>query len=124
MSENERMSERNIELLLTNGWMSKKILEVKWIDEGVVRVKLKATKRRNIWLKVDKTNLFSCTSQNCQLYYKCGMMKSPLRKYDNFGQFCNHLLIEYPELKEELGITRINQMVPIKKNRISYNIKL
>jgi hypothetical protein len=42
-------------------------------------------------------------------------MKSPLRRYYNFGQFCNKLLIEYPELKEELGITIISQIVPIKK---------
>ena len=95
--------------------MSKKILEVKWINKEIVRVKLKAKKRRKIWLKVEKTNLsISCTPQNCQLYYKCGMMKSPLRKFYHFGQFCNHLLIEYPELKEELGITSINQIVPIK----------
>jgi hypothetical protein len=101
------MTERNV----------KRILEVKWIDEKIVRVKLKATKRRKIWLKVDKTNYSvpSCTSQNCQLYNKCGMMKSPLRRYYNFGQFCNQLLIEYPELKEELGITIISQIVPIKK---------
>lgn len=96
--------------------MSKKILEVKWIDEKIVRVKLKATKRRKIWMKIDKTNLsLSCTQQNCQLYRKCGMMKSPLRKYYNFEQFCNHLLTEYPELKKELGITDINQVVPIKR---------
>jgi hypothetical protein len=98
--------------------VNKKILEVKWIDEKIVRVKLKATKRRKIWMKVDKTNFpLSCTSQNCQLYRKCGTMKSPLRKYYNFGQFCNHLLIEYPELKEELGITSINQITPIKKRQ-------
>ena len=95
----------------------KKILEVVWIDKKIVRVKLKATKRRKIWMKVDKINpsIPSCTPQNCQLYYNCGMMKSPLRKYYNFGQFCNHLLIEYPELKEELGITRISQVTPIKR---------
>ena len=97
--------------------MSKKILEVVWIDEKIVRIKLRATKRRKIWMKVEKTNhhTLSCTSARCQLYYECGMMKSPLRKYYNFGQFCNHLLIEYPELKEELGITSINQIIPLKK---------
>jgi len=102
------MTERNV---------SEKILEVKWIDKKIVRIKLKATKRRKIWLKVEKTNhhSLSCTPQKCQLYYKCGMMKSPLRKYDNFGQFCNHLLVEYPELKDRLGVTSINQIIPLKK---------
>jgi hypothetical protein len=96
----------------------KKVLEVKWIDKKIVRVKLRATKRRKIWMKVERIGIpFSCSSQNCQLYYECGKMKSPLRKYYNFGQFCNNLLLEYPELKEELGITSINQVVPIKKRR-------
>lgn len=106
MSENEQM-------------MSNKILEVKWIDKKIVKVKLKATKRRTLWMKVEKTdlpiNFFTCTPKNCQLYYECSKMKSPLRKFYNFAQFCNHLFREYPELKDILGITSINQVIPIKR---------
>lgn len=102
------MTERN---------MSKRILEVKWIDKRTVRIKLEATKRRKVWMKVEKTNshTLSCTPTKCQLYYNCGIMKSPLKKYDTFGQFCNQLFIDYPELRKRLGLTSINQVTPIKR---------
>ena len=100
--------------------MSKKILEVVWIDKKIVRVKLRATKRRKVWIKVLEkipTHTYSCNSSICPLYYDCSKMKSPLAKYPSFGEFCNHLLLEYPELKKILGITSINQVVPIKRIR-------
>lgn len=96
----------------------KRILGVEEYVPGIVIVRLEATKRRKVWMKVEKTNLSpscSCTPTKCQLYNKCGRMKSPLRKYYNFGQFCNHLFVEYPELKKELGVENINQVVPIKR---------
>ena len=95
----------------------KRILEVKWIDEKIVRVKLEATKRRKVWMRVDKIPPLdqSCTPTKCQLYYKCGMMKSPLKKYDTFGQFCNSLFAEYPGLKEILKVESINDATPIKR---------
>ena len=95
----------------------KRILGVEEYVPGIVIVRLEATKRRKVWMKVEKTNphTLSCTPTKCQLYYNCGIMKSPLKKYDTFGQFCNQLFIDYPELKKRLGLTSINQVTPIKR---------
>jgi hypothetical protein len=105
------MTERNV----------KKVLEVKEIEENLIMIKLEATKRRKVWLKRIKGSGISCCDQTCPLYYECPKMKSPLTKYPNFGEFCNNLFNEYPDLSfrlaTEYGITNINQVVPIKKRR-------
>lgn len=99
--------------------MSKKILEVVWIDEKIVRVKLEATKRRKMWVKVEKETPANpiCDPSICPLYYDCSKMKSPLVQYHSFAIFCNNLFSDYPELKEKLGVKCLNQVVPIKKRR-------
>lgn len=105
----------------------KKVLEIKQTGEGIIMVRLEATKRRKIWLKKVKLGeeairIYSCDPKFCSLYYKCFSMCSPLKKYSSFGKFCNYLFNEYHELAlrlaTEFGITNINQVVPIKKNRI------
>jgi hypothetical protein len=96
----------------------KRILEVKEYIPGIVKIRLEATKRRTLWMKILKeipTNYLPCDPSICPLYYDCSKMKSPLVRYHTFAEFCNRLFSEYPELKEELGITSINQITPIKK---------
>lgn len=99
-----------------------RVIEIKKVGENIIEVRLEATKRRRIWLKMIKANVeASCDSSICPLYYICSTLKSPLKKYPNFGEFCNKLFSEYPDLAfrlaTEYGVTNINQVVPIKKNR-------
>ena len=98
----------------------KKVLEVKLIEDGLIEVRIEATKRKKIWLKMIKANVeASCDSSICPFYYICSTLKSPLKKYPNFGEFCNKLFSDYPDLAfrlaTEYGVTNINQVVPIKK---------
>ena len=102
------------------GKNGKKVLEIKKVEENIIKVKLEATKRRKIWLKMIKANVeASCDSSICPLYHTCPTLKSPLKRYRCFGEFCNKLFKEYPDLAfrlaTEYGITNINQVVPIKK---------
>jgi len=106
------MTERNV----------KKVLGVKLTEEGLIEVRIEATKRRRIWLKRIGANVeASCDSSICPLYYLCPTLKSPLVKFPTFGVFCNKLFREYPDLAFQLatkfGITHINQVVPIKKRQ-------
>ena len=98
--------------------MSKKILEVEEYVPGILVVKLEATKRRRIWLRKLKTIISTCDPQYCPLYYTCTSIPSPLKKYKNFGEFCNNLFNDYPglafQLATKFGITSINQVMPIK----------
>lgn len=95
-----------------------RVIEIKKIEENIIEVKLEATKRRRIWLKIIKANVeASCDSSICPLYYVCSTLKSPLVKFSTFGEFCNKLFKEYPDLKtrlEKFGVRDINQVVPIK----------
>ena len=99
----------------------KKILEIKEIMPGVMEVRLEATKRVKIWLMrvEEKYGVTSCEPQICPLYNECPKLKSPLKKYPSFGEFCNRLFTDYPDLSLRLatkyGITNINQVVPIKR---------
>ena len=100
----------------------KKVLGVKLTEDRLIEVRIEATKRKKIWLKMIKANVeASCDSSICPLYYICSTLKSPLVKFPTFGEFCNKLFKEYPDLAfrlaTEYGITNINQVVPIKKRR-------
>lgn len=105
------MTERNM----------KKILEVRLTEDELIEVKIETTKRRKVWLRKLRTVISTCDPQYCPLYYTCTTIPSPLKKYKNFGEFCNKLFSDYPDLAFQLatkfGITSINQVVPIKKNR-------
>jgi len=96
----------------------KKVLEVRLTEDGLIEVRIEATKRRRIWLRKLKTIISTCDPQYCPLYYTCTSIPSPLKKYPNFGEFCNKLFSEYPDLAFQLvtkfGVTNINQVVPIK----------
>ena len=99
----------------------KRILMIKKIEHNIVKVKIEATKRKWIWLKIDRKNTkHTCTPEKCSLYRFCAdpNMKSPLWKYKTFGEFCNNLFIEYPELKEMLTVKSILGVVPIKPIKI------
>ena len=106
----------------------KKVLEVNLNEDGLIEVRLEATKRKKVWLKKLRTVISTCNPKYCPLYYTCSSIPSPLKRYKCFGEFCNNLYNDYPylafQLATKFGITSINQVVPIKKNRISYNIKL
>ena len=85
-----------------------------------MEVRLEATKRVKIWLmRVEGYGITSCEPQTCPLYYECPKLKSPLKKYPSFGEFCNRLFTDYPDLPLRLatkyGITNINQVVPVMK---------
>ena len=99
-----------------------RVIEIKKVGEDKIVIRLEATKRRRIWMKIRRTKFLtsSCDQFVCPLYRYCGSLRSPLKKYKNFGFFCNNLFKEYPDLKtrlEKFGVRDINQVVPIKKNR-------
>jgi len=98
----------------------KKVLGVKLTEDGLIEVRIEATKRKKIWLKMIKADVeASCDSSICPLYYICPTLKSPLVKFPTFGEFCNKLFKEYPDLAfrlaTEYGVTNINQIVPVMK---------
>ena len=99
----------------------KKVLGVKLTEDGLIEVRIETTKRRRIWLRKLKTIISTCDPQYCPLYYTCTSIPSPLKKYKNFGEFCNKLFNDYPDLAFQLatkfGITSINQVMPIKNRR-------
>ena len=98
----------------------KKVLEIKKLESGIVKVRLEATKRITLYfrVKLDNTRL-SCKPEICPIYDKALRRVSPLPKYVNFCYFCNNLFREYPELKEwfqkEEGVTSLNQVLPVEK---------
>jgi hypothetical protein len=94
----------------------KRILGVEEYIPGIVKIRLEATKRRTLWVKILKEiPESSCESSVCPLYRDCSKLKSPLSQYPTFAEFCNRLFSDYPELKEKLGVYDINQVVPIKR---------
>jgi hypothetical protein len=102
----------------------KKVLSVEEYVPGILIIKLEATKRIKMWVKIDRRvgdRITACDDQVCPFYRTCPILKSPLKKYPNFGEFCNKLFSDYPELllrlATEYGVTNINQVVPIKKRR-------
>ena len=103
----------------------KKVLSVEEYISGILIIKLEATKRIKLWVKIDrrveKDRLTACDDHVCPFYSTCPILKSPLKKYPNFGEFCNHLFTEYPDLPLQLAtkfrVFNINQVVPIIKKR-------
>ena len=97
----------------------KRILNVKLTEDGLIEVRLEATKRRKVWLRKLRTIISTCDPKYCPLYYTCTSIPSPLKKYPNFGEFCNKLFSNYPDLAfklaTEYGVTNINQVVPVMK---------
>ena len=98
----------------------KKVLSVEEYIPGTLIIKLEATKRIKMWVKILKEIPANpiCDPSICPLYYTCTSIPSPLKKYPNFGEFCNKLFSNYPDLAfklaTEYGVTNINQVVPIK----------
>lgn len=100
----------------------KRVIEIRRIKENRFVIRLEATKRIRVWVKLQKTKflLNKCCQYVCPLYNECSSISSPLKKYRNFGLFCDNLFSEYPDLikrLEKFGVKNINQVVPIKKNR-------
>ena len=100
----------------------KKVIEIKKVGEDKIVIRLEATKRIRVWMKLQKTKFLinRCSQYVCPLYNECTSIKSPLKKYRNFGLFCDNLFFEYPDLKTRLKkfrVRSINQVVPIKKRR-------
>jgi hypothetical protein len=100
----------------------KKILSVEEYIPGILIIKLEATKRIKMWVKIDRRvgdRITACDDLVCPFYRTCPILKSPLKKYPTFGEFCNHLFTEYPDLPLQLAtkfkVFNINQVVPIKK---------
>ena len=97
----------------------KRVINIKEVGENLIEIKLEATKRKKIWLVLRKGATEYCCSDYCPLYRFCTDLPSPLLKYPNFGEFCNQLFNEYPELPlrlaTEYGVTNINQVVPVFK---------
>ena len=100
----------------------KRVIEIRRIEGNRFVIRLEATKRIRVWVELQKTKflLNKCSQYVCPLYNECNSISSPLKKYRNFGLFCNNLFSEYPDLikrMEKFGVRDINQVVPIKKNR-------
>jgi len=102
----------------------KKILEIKEIDSGILKVRLEATKRRTIWIKVLDKKVSNPCSGYCPLRGfdgECFKRRSPLHKYVIFADFCNRLFVEYPDLKDKLengwGVKNIDQFIMWKRKR-------
>ena len=98
----------------------KRVIEIKRIEENKFVIRLEATKRIRVWMKLQKTKFLLNKCSQCPLYNECDSISSPLKKYRNFGFFCDNLFSEYPDLikrLEKFGVRNINQVVPIKKRR-------
>ena len=100
----------------------KRVIEIKKVGKDRIDIRLEATKRIRVWMKLQKTKflLNKCSQYVCPLYNECNSISSPLKKYRNFGLFCDNLFSEYPDLikrLEKFGVRNVNQVVPIKKNR-------
>jgi hypothetical protein len=97
-----------------------RVIEIKRVKEDQIIIRLEATKRRRLWMRIRRLKFLThaCDPYVCPLYKECPTMSSPLKKYRNFGDFCNNMWNEYPELirrLEKFGVRNINQIVPIKK---------
>jgi hypothetical protein len=98
----------------------RKIIEIRKIREGILKIRIEATKRKALGVKIRNSKFIenSCNQYVCPLYKKCFYMRSPLKQYASFGDFCNELFNAYPDLKTRLkkfGVKNINQVVPIKR---------
>ena len=116
----ERNTGKDLYMNRVNIRSVKKVLGLKLVEPGIIEVKLEATKRRKIWLARNNTSGFSCSDSACPLYRNCASLPSPLLKYPNLSEFCNHLYTDYPTLNTQLalrfGITGINQVVMYEKS--------
>ena len=98
----------------------KKVIEIKKVEGDRIIIRLEATKRRRILMKKQRTKflLNRCDLLVCPFCKDCWYMKSPLKKYRCFGDFCINLFSEYPDLEkrlEKFGIKNISQIVPTKR---------
>ena len=97
-----------------------KVYSIKRVEKDIIKVRLGATKRRTFYFKIYPFNIEegSCNDERCEFYRRCFKMRSPTKKYGHFGDFCNMIFENYPDLKswlkENIGILDITQVVPIK----------
>lgn len=96
----------------------KKVLEIKGEGKGIFKVRLEATKRITLYFEINTSKQSPCDHKICPLYYDCVRLKSPLKKFSNFGDFCCTLFVEYPSLKTELGVKSITEVFPIKIGKL------
>lgn len=102
----------------------KKVLKIVEVEPGILKVRLEATKRRTIWIKVLDKKVSSPCSGYCplrRLEGGCFKRSPPLHKYKTFANFCDSLFVEYPDLKDKLKkgweVENIDQIIMWERKR-------
>ena len=67
----------------------KRVIEIKKVGENKLVIRLEATKRIRVWMKLQKTKflLNKCSQYVCPLYNECNSISSPLKNIETSDYF-------------------------------------